>query len=146
MYKSENVKIVHIETHFVETDPSNFRALVQSLTGKNSSPADWARNGLSSSSSSSSLSSLATMEEAETDGAVEPKAKAKTNHYYYDRDAVAAVRPGEDEEMMMNDNQGDIKYENEDYVLSFMKVNNLSFKDFDILMSEFPLVEEFPLL
>ncbi|CAL0329765.1 unnamed protein product [Lupinus luteus] len=37
-------KIVHIETRYVETDAINFKDVVQSLTGKNSSTA-WIGNG-----------------------------------------------------------------------------------------------------
>ena len=42
--KREGVKIVQIETRYVETDAMNFRDVVQSLTGKNSST-DWVGSG-----------------------------------------------------------------------------------------------------
>ncbi|KAK4259189.1 hypothetical protein QN277_005545 [Acacia crassicarpa] len=179
---SDSVRIVQIDTHYVETDAVNFRAVVQSLTGKNS-PAVWAGSGfLSSSSSSSSLAVAASA--AETNVGVEAEAgktynydnnefdrfhggaeveagktynhndnevdrfhggveaEAGKNYNYNDNEvdrfhggAVAAVQP---------DDEGEIKYEEDDYGLSFMKANNLSFKDFDSVWSEFPLMEELP--
>ncbi|XP_054795857.1 VQ motif-containing protein 1-like, partial [Prosopis cineraria] len=42
--KREGVKIVQIETRYVQTDAMNFRDVVQSLTGKNSSTA-WVGDG-----------------------------------------------------------------------------------------------------
>lgn len=42
--RREAVKIVQIETRYVHTDALNFRDVVQSLTGKNSSSA-WVGNG-----------------------------------------------------------------------------------------------------
>ncbi|KAI9123854.1 hypothetical protein K1719_005154 [Acacia pycnantha] len=199
---SDSVRIVQIDTHFVETDAVNFRAVVQSFTGKDS-PAVWTGSGfLSSSSSSSSLAAA-----AETNGGVEAEAgknynyndnevdrfhggagaeaetgktynyndnevdrfhggaeaeagknynyndnevdrfhggveaEAGKNYNYNDNDevdrfhggAVAAVQPGDG---------GEMKYEEDDNVLSFMEVNNLSFKDLDRMLSEFPPMED----
>lgn len=46
----EAPKIVQIETRYVQTDAANFRDVVQSLTGKNSST-DWIGQNAESSSS-----------------------------------------------------------------------------------------------
>ncbi|KAK4259187.1 hypothetical protein QN277_005543 [Acacia crassicarpa] len=175
---SDSVRIVQIDTHYVETDAVNFRAVVQSLTGKNS-PAVWAGSGfLSSSSSSSSLAAAA----AETNVGVEAEAGKTYNYndnefdrfhggaeveagktYNYNDNEVDRFHGGVEAEAGKNyndnevdrfhggavaavqpDDEGEIKYEEDDYGLSFMKANNLSFKDFDSVWSEFPLIEELP--
>lgn len=38
------VKVVFIQTHYIETDPMSFKSVVQGLTGKDSSVATWMEN------------------------------------------------------------------------------------------------------
>ncbi|CAJ1962181.1 unnamed protein product [Sphenostylis stenocarpa] len=54
----EAPKIVQIETRYVETDAVNFRDVVQSLTGKNSST-DWIGQNLKSAAESCSKGGIA---------------------------------------------------------------------------------------
>ncbi|KAJ1414224.1 hypothetical protein SESBI_19076 [Sesbania bispinosa] len=54
----EGPKIVQIETRYVETDAINFRDVVQSLTGKNSST-DWIGEKQNATSNSNSKLKLA---------------------------------------------------------------------------------------
>lgn len=120
-HNNGGVKIVHIETQFVETDPVNFRAVVQRLTGKDASTV-WVGNGNGSSSS---------VEEAATTGF---EAKGGNNNNAYAHGDVVMVKP----EGILKD---EIYY---DDVLSPMKLNSFPFKDLDRLLFEFPLMEELP--
>ncbi|QCD76978.1 hypothetical protein DEO72_LG1g600 [Vigna unguiculata] len=58
----EAPKIVQIETRYVETDAINFRDVVQSLTGKNSST-DWIGRNVKSAAESCSKGGIAESKE-----------------------------------------------------------------------------------
>ena len=74
--RHESLKIVQIETRYIETEAVNFKAVVQSLTGKDSSTA-WVGNG-------SEMAGSGKKEQVSNGGvAVKPKEDSR-NCYYRD--------------------------------------------------------------
>ncbi|KAF7840479.1 VQ motif-containing protein 1-like [Senna tora] len=110
----EGVKIVHIETRYVEIDAVNFRAVVQSLTGKDASTStsiigdDYNKGG---------------------NDVVVVKNNNNNNN---------VVKSGE------KVGWKDMKKKKNGDVLSSMKLNNLSFKDLERLLAEFTPMDDFP--
>ncbi|KAK7359480.1 hypothetical protein VNO77_01440 [Canavalia gladiata] len=115
-------KIVHIETRYVETDAINFRDVVQRLTGKNSSSTNWVPNADAAAAASSSL--VAPSDHNKVGTAQHHGVSAKPQE-----DATATTDNGK-----------------KNSVLSSMLLMNMSFEDFDGLLSDFPSMEEFLLL
>lgn len=114
-WRGDAPRIVQIETRYVETDAINFREVVQSLTGKNSSTA-WVGNG---GSSSNIVSGSDVKQGTEYDG-------------------VSANKP---EKGATSESDG--KQKNNNVISSMVLLKNMSFKDFDeLLMSDLPSLEE----
>ena len=103
--RSDAPKIVQIETRDVETDAINFREVVQSLTGKNSSMANWPPSFTASGSDN----------------------KEGIAHH----DGVS----GKSEKISITDG-------NKNSLISPMILDNVSFKDFDLLLFDLPPMEE----
>ncbi|KAF7803164.1 VQ motif-containing protein 1-like [Senna tora] len=110
--RSEGVKIVQIETRYVQTDAMNFRDVVQSLTGKNSSTA-WVGNNNIDINNSNIINN---------------------NASYYGGDV--RVKPEEEGANSNNNNNS-----NASDLLSSVILKNVSFhKDFErVLLSDLPM-------
>ncbi|KAL1328494.1 uncharacterized protein LOC107481939 [Arachis duranensis] len=100
-------KIVQIETRYVETDPINFRQVVQSLTGKNSSMPIVTPSPL-----------YFTEREQEEEAIMA-----------YRHGSIGAKKP--QEQVAVNHHAATI-------ILN----NNVSFKDFDALLSDLPSIHD----
>lgn len=103
--RSEGVKIVQIETRYVQTDAVNFRDVVQSLTGNNSSMASWA----STTSNNINMNII----DANYNNSVTLKPQQEITTTHVDRNGNGS---------------------NDHVSLSSMLLNNVSFKDFDSLL------------
>lgn len=113
--KREGVKIVQIETRYVETDAMNFRDVVQSLTGKNSST-DWVGSGGSNK--------------------VPRGNSVKTEEFQFHDHGVVA-RGYDDRSNNNNKIQEDASS-----LSSMLLKNTTSFKDFDRLLYDLPSSED----
>ncbi|RDY14172.1 hypothetical protein CR513_00790, partial [Mucuna pruriens] len=108
-------KIVHIETLYVETDATNFRDVVQHLTGKNSSTTNWLRHSTGASFSVA--------------GSSDYSRRGIAN------DRGVGAKPQEDTTATTHGNKNNS-------VTSPMILMNLSFKDFEAFLSDLPLMED----
>ena len=113
MKSGEAPKIVQIETRYVETDAINFRDVVQSLTGKNSSTAWIGRS--SNADASSSVAKCFSQKKGGASVTAKPQEEG----------AATSSSSGTKEGLVPNS----------------MLTNNMSFKDFDRLLLEMPHVE-----
>lgn len=125
------MKIVQIDTQYVETDAVNFRAVVQRLTGKDASTVWVGKSGGTTSSFTSSSCLISHHQKTA------PLLQANNNGS--GGGEVILVKKEEEDADDVDDDAfrgdgGDI--------LSCMKFMNLSYKDLERLLSEFPLMEE----
>ncbi|KAK7284001.1 hypothetical protein RIF29_13752 [Crotalaria pallida] len=103
-------KIVQIETRYIETDAINFKDVVQSLTGKNSSTAWIGKGGF--------VAGTITKQGTEHDDGV----------------SASKTKKG------ANTSDGTNKKNSVTSSMALLK--NMSFKDFDGLLSDLPSLEE----